>query len=66
MQVLQLNQIVDDLLANQTNLERPFWPFDLRHATQEYVYDFPDSVHTGSMGRTIYGQLLMYYIKMLT
>jgi hypothetical protein len=65
-QVLQLNQIVDELLANQTGVAKPFWPFDLRHVTQEYILDFPDGVHTGNMGRTIYAQMLAYYIKMLT
>lgn len=68
LQVLQLNQIADEILASEQNTERtkPFWPFDIRHAMQEYVLDFQDSVHTGSTGRTIYAQMLAYYIKMLT
>lgn len=86
--VLQLNQIIDDLLANQSlyledheadedersekrakssaTPRKPWWPFDIRHAMQEYVADFQDGVHTGGSGRTIYAQMLAYYIKMLT
>lgn len=66
--VLQLNQVVDELLANQDlkSNKKPWWPFDIRHVMQEYVLDFQDSVHTGSLGRTLYAQMLAYYIKMLT
>lgn len=55
----QLNAITSEVLT-----EMGIGKFDLKSVLSGYMDDYESSVHFGQIGRTLYAQMLMYYLKM--
>jgi len=63
----QLNNVVDSLVSSTAgDGKAALHAFPIRHASQDFLQDFKDSVHPGDTGRILYTQMLMYYLKKFT